>query len=1190
MRGGCTFNDARLVGDPVDVVTGACTDRNLDLKLDGPLPLLWRRYYDSSKNGVAGSLGWGHTHEFDRLLQYDADGLRYTMPMGVAIGFPPLEQVGDEVGLGGVTLRRTARETYLAVQFGVPSYEFVFANSHTPARPRRAFDRRGVLRFRHNDAGVLTEIEDSLERTIRVGADAQGRVTSLTVVGIEGRQDRRVMMCEYDGAGNLVRCQDLWGHTFSFAWDQANRMTRRTDRRGYAFHFEYDKVGRCVRSGGEDRVQEVRLRYLQPENVTIVTRADGGEWTYIHDGSSLMAVVDPYGGATTFAPGPRGNLQQIDPVGGVTTYLDGASGGALGAIEPFRRFTPAQAGREHPGPDEHPIPETAVHFELGSWLDSSKVSLPDERDPAVLGLASFWRSAVRTLQATPPLVPGAPAHPPHVQWLEHKKTYDETGVLIRHDAAGAEPRRWHRDPNGLIAKYVDSQGSEWRLERDSWNHLARFVDPLGNTTSYRYTSSEQVSAVIDPGGCVSEYAYDLKDRLLEVKRDGAARERYSYDAAANLVAKTAPDGRELFRQSVVPGGGVVERKLGAGAVQLMAYDDRGRLVAAKTDHGACAFKYDVGGRRVADLRDDKGVQHTYDSVGRVLNTTVLANFATRYTRAGASLIVQDPTGARHQWTNLGGGLILKRVSSGAEELLQCDAEGRWLLKSARREGASSTWTRGYRYSSEGDLLAADDSVRGTVTYAYDRAHRLSSRQRPGHEQDPFLRDGAGNLVLQPGLEGASIGAGNRMLSRVGETFEYDQRGRMTRRRNADSDTNYEYDDRDMLAVCRLPSGVRWSAAYDTLGRRIWANSGGSRTQFYWDADRLAAEIGPDGALRVYVYTDPFAVVPFMFVDYGSVDAEPTSGRRRFLFTDQIGVPLLVEDDQGSTLWSARADPYGALQVEPGAAIDVRLRFPGHYYDAETGLHYNRFRYYDPLLGRYIQPDPGGIAGGLNLYAYADNPLTLVDLRGLACGPRKTGNPREDGQEKELTRVNDLPVSDREAGAKPFGDIPPLEGKCANEIRDILHDAGFRQTQQERTQTVQVVNEDGSVSTRTVTDSKGGSEIWMRKNSDGSYEAVRMDQHGHERPPNMPADQDFAGEPPHVHREAIPDDQARRDGATVPFGNDKGQPMFPPGSSNQDVANSYNNKFTPGVYDTYGDDGNQTNPRDFPANHTSIQGS
>jgi RHS repeat-associated protein len=149
---------------------------------------------------------------------------------------------------------------------------------------------------------------------------------------------------------------------------------------------------------------------------------------------------------------------------------------------------------------------------------------------------------------------------------------------------------------------------------------------------------------------------------------------------------------------------------------------------------------------------------------------------------------------------------------------------------------------------------------------------------------------------------------------------------------------------------------------------------------------------------VYVYLDPLALTPFMFVDYDSVNAEPESGTPFFVFSNHLGAPLSVEDADGQTVWSCAYTAYGSARIDESSRIVYNLRFPGHYLDVETGLHYNRFRYYSPELGRYLQCDPEGISGGLNLYAYTENPLVEVDIRGLTCTRHKGGKAKPDCQD------------------------------------------------------------------------------------------------------------------------------------------------------------------------------------------------
>jgi RHS repeat-associated protein len=221
----------------------------------------------------------------------------------------------------------------------------------------------------------------------------------------------------------------------------------------------------------------------------------------------------------------------------------------------------------------------------------------------------------------------------------------------------------------------------------------------------------------------------------------------------------------------------------------------------------------------------------------------------------------------------------------------------------------------------------------------------------------------------------------------------------------------------MLVASRDRKG-EWRATYDPLGRRISKEWAGQKAEFFWDQDRLMAEIFPGGRCRIYVYADEQALVPFMFLDYESVEASPKKGVRYFIHANQIGTPLRIENDSGQVVWSASIDAYGKATVDAASTIEFSLRFPGHYHDAETGLHYNRHRYYSPKLGRYLQNDPIGLAGGLNVYAYPANPLVQVDVNGLSCdgAPNKCkGDAEAPPKRKTAQKGEDLDQLAKEAG-------------------------------------------------------------------------------------------------------------------------------------------------------------------------------
>jgi RHS repeat-associated protein len=103
----------------------------------------------------------------------------------------------------------------------------------------------------------------------------------------------------------------------------------------------------------------------------------------------------------------------------------------------------------------------------------------------------------------------------------------------------------------------------------------------------------------------------------------------------------------------------------------------------------------------------------------------------------------------------------------------------------------------------------------------------------------------------------------------------------------------------------------------------------------------------------------------------------------FYHCDHLGTPVALTDQQGQITWAARYDPWGNIEEEFNPNnIEQNIRLPGQYHDRETGLYYNRHRYYDPKIGAYINQDPIGLRGGINIYQYVGNPSSYIDPMGL----------------------------------------------------------------------------------------------------------------------------------------------------------------------------------------------------------------
>jgi len=162
-------------------------------------------------------------------------------------------------------------------------------------------------------------------------------------------------------------------------------------------------------------------------------------------------------------------------------------------------------------------------------------------------------------------------------------------------------------------------------------------------------------------------------------------------------------------------------------------------------------------------------------------------------------------------------------------------------------------------------------------------------------------------------------------------------------------------------------------------------------------------------------------------------------------TDHLGTPRAMYDERGSESWAAETDTYGALRDVRGTRSACPFRFPGQYEDAETGLYYNRFRYYDPEAGGYVSQDPIGLAGGTALHAYAVDPNTGIDALGLseACGAIVPYYPPNDGFSKPPSSLV-LPSGTRlDRFGGPHGRFVSPEG-VPMPMRALPHDADLSQ--------------------------------------------------------------------------------------------------------------------------------------------------
>ena len=298
----------------------------------------------------------------------------------------------------------------------------------------------------------------------------------------------------------------------------------------------------------------------------------------------------------------------------------------------------------------------------------------------------------------------------------------------------------------------------------------------------------------------------------------------------------------------------------------------------------------------------------------------------------------------------------------------------------------------YNYDANGNLAGIDDSRKGNRSYHYDPLDRLISVR--GAMPESFSHDPAGNLLGQNDLPVANLAnvKGNRLLMQGDRHYDYDAYGNLIRESRGTGQklvTEYRYDCQHRLIGVSLPGGSTATYKYDAFGRRIEKTVDGHTTEFLWQGERLIAE-SAENRYRSYIY-EPGSFRPLAMLDgEGPLKAAPF-----YYQLDHLGTPQELTDYSGEIMWSAKYRAYGNLAALDVSEIDNPLRFQGQYFDAETGLHYNRHRYYNPGTGRFLTPDPIKLAGGLNSYQYVPNPTGWVDPLGLSGCPGQTKFTRND---------------------------------------------------------------------------------------------------------------------------------------------------------------------------------------------------
>ncbi|MFF3173574.1 putative T7SS-secreted protein [Streptomyces sp. NPDC057900] len=1040
--------EVKCAGDPIDVATGRMLLPQTDVVLPGSLPLTFERVFDSSyRAGNWFGSGWSST--VDQRLEIDAEGVVFSGEDGSLLAYPhpapgvpvmpthgrrwPLDRVDDGYT---VTDPETGQVRFFADH---PNGELALL--------AQVDDRNGRwIAFEYDEGGAPTSIVHHGGYHLKLTTH-EGRVTALHLAGAApDGTDQEILRYGYTN-GHLTETTNSCGRPLRFDCDEFGRITAWTDTNGSRYEYVYDEHDRCVYQAGTNGYLEAHFTWDDTDpatglRMTSMTNGLGHTTRYvINNRSQVIAEINPLGAVTRFEYDRFHRLLSVtDPLGHVSRSTYDEHDHLTSVIRPDGRELTAEY-------NDLGLPvrvQTAdgtvtrqTYDERGnrtSVTDASGSTTTYSYDEAgnVISVtdALGHRSEARydrtglPIEITDPL--GATTCYARDAFGRPVTVTDALGITSRY--------QWTVE--GRPARRTEPDGSEESWTHDGEGNCLSHSNAMGTVSRFEYADFDLLAARTGPDGSRYEFIHDTNLRLTEVSNPRGLKWTYAYDPSGRLTAETDFDGRTLA-YGHDEAGRLAARTNGLGQIIRYERNEIGLLLRKHADGVVTTFEYDNFDQLTCAVGPDAVLTRLHDRHGRLRSETVNGRtLAYGYDTLGRRISRKTPSGVTRTLDYDAAGRCSSLSSSGRTVVFTRNAAGQ---ESARHVGESislthefdrvgrlaseQVWTQGkrlkhraYTYRADGNIIGIHDSVSGSRHLELDAIGRVTAVDG-AHWTETYAYDQAGNQmqaawpVGHPGHEatGERTYTGTR-LTRAGRIrYEHDAQGRVvlrqkTRLSRAPETWRYTWDPEDRLTSVTTPDGARWRYLYDPLGRRVakqrlqaQGDAVAEEISFTWDGTTLCEQISFAGAMAnpVAVTWDHDGLRPLTQTERilsGSALQDTVDERFFAVVTDLIGTPTELIDESGSLAWHTRSTLWGTTTWSTTSIAYTPLRFPGQYFDPESGLHYNFYRHYDPETARYLSVDPLGIAPSPNSGTYVKNPHTESDPFGLAPCPEV--NPRK----------------------------------------------------------------------------------------------------------------------------------------------------------------------------------------------------
>ncbi|AKF86432.1 hypothetical protein MFUL124B02_26800 [Myxococcus fulvus 124B02] len=1017
-----------VTGHPVDVATGRVFTDNIDFELPGPLPLVFERVYSSSLSWRHGPLGHGWSHSLNQQVWLEPDKVVLLAEDGREIEFPT-DRLPGRVIRGGQSIEDpTNRLTLRALghfRWEVESAdgvvrEFARVPGGDTRRARllniRSRDAHHSIQLTYNAQGQLEWVRDCGGRMIGFTHDERGQLREVKLPSARGTGFSRHLSYDYSDSGDLVSVVDAAGHSWRFEY-QGHLLVQERDRAGLNFYFQYDGLGamaRCVRTWGDGGIYDHVLSYDLQNRRTIVEDSLGAVSVYELDALGMVVkVVDPHGAVTrheydedcgllaretdalghslAMAYDKRGNIVSVTPPDGATVQI---------------KYDPRNL----------PVQATNVVGSTWEWSYDLEGHLTELVTPTGEWERWGWRGGVLVWADAPGegrttlehdaqknvILNRAPTgatteyeydgHGRVVQVKDPRGAltrlkYDVLGQLLQVELPSGVVREWAYDAQGNMLESRDST----RHIRYRYGHFHKVVvrEEADARLRFGYDTEGQLTSIINEAGEVHTFTFNASGQLQdETGFDGRTRS-YQHDELGRVTKRVLPSGRSSqFTYDAV--GRLLAQQHSDGTAAEFTYRPDGALLLAKNEVSIVRFERDALGRVVREVQGEDAVSSRFDLQGeRVLMETTLGGHLS-VVRGGSGEVAAlhyggsslDATPSVVCFERDVVGLEMARLLPGGVRVeWQRDVAGRFVGRRITRHTAGAPQrpldSRTYQWRGEDQIAALIDSQRGPTGYVHDAQGRLVAQVTPRGTLHRAM-DPVGNVFRTPSGSDRRYERGGRLEEAEGARYFHDEDGNLTEKVEAGgSRWHYRWNGSGMLSEVERPDGLHVRFEYDAFARRtcktlVRPGEDGSETverevRFIWDGHTLVHELLDDAGLTTW-YFEPSSFAPF---------AREQDGRRWDVATDHLGTATEMYEE-GRCVWSMRLDIWGEPSYEVGAPSDCPFRWPGQYWDEETGLSYNRSRYFDPANGRYLSPDRMGVLGGMALYGYAPDPVLFDD--------------------------------------------------------------------------------------------------------------------------------------------------------------------------------------------------------------------